>query len=157
MASIALILQMEGNEFQPRQVYDLNTWTWLWVYFLWSRCAEICFAFLRDATEKLTKQPKSSSTLLWGERLKLALKSYIELVANFSVLYWILPGTYTVAPRRFSDLIYFSATTITTSGNGLIIPTSIGIQILSTFEVFTGIILLVVCFTIYVAHALNEP
>ena len=52
-------------------------------------------------------------------------------------------------PHSVTDVLYFSATTITTSGNGAMIPGHGLLQLLSSYEIFCGLILFVVCFTIY--------
>ncbi len=92
----------------------------LWAYLLWSRCTEIGFAFLRDAHDKIG-QPFSQSKLRAKDRLALAFKSYIELICNFAILFNLCPADtwqQNAGPKHVTDLLYFSATTITTSGNG---------------------------------------
>jgi voltage-gated potassium channel len=131
----------------------LHPWGLLWAYLLWSRCTEKGFVFLKDAHDKIG-EPISHSNLLPRDRLILAFKSYIELALNFSMLSALSPAgnwmTNAAAfPHSVTDVLYFSATTITTGGNGAMIPGPGLLQLLSSYEIFCGLILLVVCFTIY--------
>lgn len=132
----------------------------LWSYFLFSRCSEVFWAFLKDAFDKMDRGKKPESNLTPQDRIQLSLKSYIELVINFSFLYLLLPPTDTVwrggsSPESIADALYFSGVTITTLGYGDISPTHWWPQFLTVYEVFCGFILLIVCFAIY-AGRLNE-
>ena len=123
----------------------------LWVYLLWSRNTEIGFAFLRDAHDKISPLV-AASKLKPRDRLALALRSYIELILNFTMLFALCPANSwqeSFEPKLVTDVLYFSATTITTSGNGAFVPKGKMLQFLSTYEIYCGLILLVVCFTIY--------
>ncbi len=125
----------------------------VFAYFLWSRCTHIGFVFLRDAYEQLGEAgamsiPRSKN------RIMLAFMSYLELIINFAMLYAVCPAdswqhSQDFYPTRLTDVLYFSATTITTSGNGAMIPKGGLLQLASTYEIFCGLTLLVVCFTIY--------
>ncbi|MCG7568452.1 potassium channel family protein [Pseudoalteromonas sp. CNC9-20] len=131
-----------------------------WSYFLFSRCNEIFWAFLKDAFEKMDKDIKPSSNLEPRDRIRLSLKSYLELVINFSILYLLLPLTSDVwrngvFPESITDALYFSGVTITTLGYGDISPEHWWPQFLTVYEVFCGFTLLIVCFAIY-AGKLNE-
>ncbi len=133
-------------------------------YFWISRCNEIFFAFLTDAYDKLKPNASNSSSLLPYERIQLALKSYLELILDFALLYWILPVNFWIssslcpremvenivnAPVSLVDFLYFSGVTITTLGYGDISPTHWWPKFLSVYEVLCGFILLVVSFTVY--------
>src|SRR5260221_13044174 len=105
----------------------------LWGYLLWSRCTEIGFAFLRDAYDKIGV-PISRSKLRARDRLVLAFKSYIELICNFTMLFTLCPADtwqQNAGPKHVTDLLYLSATTITTTGNGALIHGGGGLQFLS--------------------------
>lgn len=129
-------------------------WYLLWNYYLWSRCNEIFYAFLHDAFDKLDPVKKSTSDLWPKDRIRLALQSYIELIVNFALLYALLPATDIFwtggnAPEEITKALYFSGVTITTLGYGDISPNHWYPQLLVIYEVICGLILLVVCFTIY--------
>ncbi|KPM74937.1 MULTISPECIES: potassium channel family protein [unclassified Pseudoalteromonas] len=126
----------------------------LWSYFLLSRCNEIFWAFLKDAFDKMDKDKESDSNLSPSDRIKLSLKSYLELIVNFAVLFLLLPQTEKVwnsgnAPSNIAEALYFSGVTITTLGYGDISPSHWWPQFLTVYEVFCGFILLIVCFAIY--------
>jgi voltage-gated potassium channel len=127
----------------------------LWSYFLISRANEVFIAFLNDAFDKMDISVESKSDLTPKQRIKLSLKSYIELVINFSLIYSLLPREYWKqcdGPKWIVEAIYFSGITITTTGYGDIAPCHWYPQILSIYEVFCGTILLVVCFAIYASR-----
>lgn len=130
--------------------------TYLWGAFLLSRCNEVFLAFLQDAQEHFDgKDPRSN--LSYGDRLALSLLSYVELMLNFAMIFYFVPPTYWKDNRSFSSIIesvYFSGATITTTGYGDITPVNPVMQILSIYEVFCGVILLVVCFTIYASKGM---
>ncbi len=124
-----------------------------WSYFLLSRCNEIFWAFLADAFDKMDENEKSNSKLTPKDRITLSLKSYLELIINFAILYLLLPQTAETwkgkSPESITDAIYFSGVTITTLGYGDISPVHWFPQFLTVYEVFCGFILLIVCFAIY--------
>jgi len=142
---------------------------------LLSRCSEILYAFLIDAYDKISASGKSSNLTLpsakaWWHleidnepiqmhhRMVLALRSYIELILNFSVLYFLLPieqWKELKAPLTIIDTLYFSGVTITTLGYGDITPTGWFPKFLSVYEVFCGFTLLVVCFAVYLSKKSN--
>lgn len=63
----------------------------IWAIRVISRSAEIIIAFVKDAIDNQTK----SSNLASGDRIKLAITSYIEVIANYSVLYYIFQVCFT--------------------------------------------------------------
>lgn len=130
----------------------------VWVVFGWmiffSRGFEIAKAFLDDAVEKLNHEP-SRSNLHYGDRLKLAFRSYIELMVGFGTLYYILPpGMMKEGFDNILHAIYFSGVTMTTIGYGDNSPTHFVTQILVVFQVFCGLTLALVSFTVYTSLAL---
>lgn len=131
----------------------------LWGWFLLSRCSEVFYAFYRDAFDKLASVPPSSR-LTPVLRVRLALNSYAELILNFALLYRLLPSSVWAdsgKPSSFSDLLFYSASTITTSGSGRLVIAKWPLQLLTVYEILCGLILLVVCFAIYAGGALGKP
>ena len=125
---------------------------YVWGYYLLSRCNEIFYAFLKDAYEK-AKDISPMSSLKTGDRIALALKSYLELIINFAILYLLMPADYwdlcKQAPSTIADALYFSGATITTLGDSNIVPMDPLLRLLTIYEILCGLILLVVCFAIY--------
>ena len=118
--------------------------------YLWSRSFEILVAFIIDAIDKTKPIKDSSSTLTPKDRIKLSLKSYIELILIFAIGYWLMPTTWwESAPSNVIEALYFSGVTITTLGYGDIHPIHPIPQLLTVFEVLCGFSLLVVSFAIY--------
>lgn len=163
VSAISLLIYQEY--FNPIGELSLNSQLsfvaiFIWSYYLFSRCNEIFWAFLKDAFEKMDKHLKPNSNLEPKDRIQLSLKSYLELVINFSILYLLLPLTSNVwsnnaYPETIADALYFSGVTITTLGYGDISPEHWWPQFLTVYEVFCGFTLLIVCFAIY-AGKLNE-
>ncbi|MDH4943823.1 potassium channel family protein [Sulfurimonas sp. C5] len=123
----------------------------LWGYFLMSRNNEIFIAFLNDAFDKLNNSINNTSLSI-SDRITLSLKSYLELIINFAIIYFLLPMEFWKdcnSPNNIESSIYFSGVTITTLGYGDISPSHWFPQFLTVYEVFCGFILLIVCFTIY--------
>ncbi len=131
-----------------------------WLIFF-SRAFEIFKAFLDDAVEKLNGS-QSSSNLSYGDRLRLAFNSYIELMVGFGVLYYVLPSECfkgSITPFSFSNIIeaiYFSGITMATVGYGDVSPAHWLTQALVVFQVFCGLTLALVSFTVYTTLALSE-
>ena len=124
----------------------------IWGYFLMSRNNEIFIAFLNDAFDKLNDPKNNSTNLSISDRIILSLKSYLELIINFAIVYFLLPMEFwkdSKFPNDIESNIYFSGVTITTLGYGDISPRHWFPQFLTVYEVFCGFILLIVCFTIY--------
>ncbi|WP_122559172.1 potassium channel family protein [Pseudomonas viridiflava] len=126
----------------------------IWVFPL-SRANEIIYAFYRDAIEKLNGEP-SRSDLKYGERIKLSLKSYLELIINFASIYMLLPPEYFADKiTSFADALYFSGVTITTLGYGDISPAHFISKFLSIYEVLCGFTLIIVSFAVYTARGIE--
>lgn len=133
-------------------------YTLTWAYFLFSRCTDVFAAFLVDAKDHLNRVA-ARSTLPYGTRLSLALRSYLELVLIFALLYHLTPISWWRLGDGSSSLLdfsYFSGITITTTGYGDIVPLHEIPRLLVIYEVFCGVLLLVVCFTIYTSRALSR-
>lgn len=106
------------------------------VWFVVCRTVEVGGAFLRDAMDHISNVSPTSN-LNWIDRLHLALATYCEIVLDFAILYVIVPLPWWrdgSKPNNMSDAIYFSATTITTSGNGAMIPGRWPLQMASVAE-----------------------
>ncbi|MDF2629796.1 MAG: hypothetical protein K0R39_3627 [Symbiobacteriaceae bacterium] len=130
---------------------------WSVALITWSRVYEIFYAFVKDATEKIGRRPISFSELTYQERVKLALRSYAELILGFGLFYWVTPATWWKAgPNTLVDALYFSSVTITTVGYGDITPGAWGLKLLTMFQTLSGMVLLAVSFTVYVSHGLQE-
>lgn len=130
-----------------------------WGY-LFSRAVEICKAFLEDAIEKLNGD-KPISNLKYGDRLYLSLKSYIELIISFGVIYFLVPASFYKGTNGYNftsilEAIYFSGVTITTLGYGDISPSNSILQLITVFQVLVGFSLIVVAFAIYSSLALSK-
>ncbi|WP_207901271.1 hypothetical protein [Sphingomonas sp. PP-CC-3A-396] len=141
-------------------------WTAWWpvlapvAWYLLSRCNEVFLAFYLDAFDKLRVNQRPSSALAWPTRVRLALNSYAELVLNFAVLYAMTPADWwqcgAQRPTSFTDLLTYSALTITTSGGGGFVARHWVPQLLTVYEVMCGLMLLVVSFTIYTGRGLSK-
>lgn len=127
-----------------------------------SRCNEILMAFVRDVFDKLNTKRRDKNGLEYFERIQLALRSYIELVLHYALLYYIM-DTYIIKVPLFNqvmnhlwDAIYFSVITIVSIGYGDIYPVHPLSKGLVMYEVINGMLLLAVSFTVYVNLTLDE-
>jgi len=127
----------------------------IWIY-PFSRANEVFYSFLKDAIEKVNNK-ENKSTLAYGDRIHLALKSYLELIINFAVIYYLLPKEFFDCQiKNIFDSIYFSGVTITTLGYGDISPKHALPQLLSIYEVLCGFSLIIVSFTVYVGKSMEQ-
>ncbi len=104
-----------------------------------SRCNEIFIAFIRDATSHL--RPRESLTgLKYYERVGLAMRSYVELILAYALIYRAVSETVGgfSPPLDMLSSIYFSGVTIATIGYGDIHPTHWLPRVLTIYEVFNG-------------------
>jgi len=134
----------------------------LFLYYLFSRIIEIFFAFLTDSIDKMKNKPLEQKGLTYSERYMLALRSYLELILDYGIIFYIINtelGRHIFAfdqnPFRSEmtnifESLYFSANNMTLLGYGDIYPTHLITQFLAVFQVITGAFLLIVTFTIYV-------
>ena len=128
-----------------------------WVVFIvaYSRCNEIVFALLHDVGRELDLA-ESSTTLTTGQRIKMAMRSYVGLFINFGVIYYFVPKLFPAAffappLDNFVDALYFSGVTIATVGYGDIKPAHVVTKLLVLYELFSGLLLLVVALSVYLS------
>ena len=147
----------------------------LFVFPFW-RCNEVLIAFLFDAFDQLslpgeTVEPawrriirgdSASTGLSQLQRMKLALRSYVEIVFEFGLIYF---GVACLIPRLIpsrhwsfyggsginsvGDAVYFSAITITTVGYGDISVIHWLSRSLAIYEIGIGFVLLYVSVVVY--------
>lgn len=157
VAIVAMAMFLAGHELKDGPATLPLPIRILWGWFLWSRATEVLVAFYTDAFDKLSPT-EPNSTLTPSQRVRLALNSYGELVLNFALGYALLPVSGWHAgpqPTNIADLLFYSASTITTSGGGGFIPDDLALKFLTIYEIACGLILLVVCFAIYAGRALG--
>lgn len=165
--TVTLVLAAIAGNFFKQEMYEYKDYKYVtyflvgfyaWLIFL-SRGYEIFKSFLDDAVEKLNRIP-STSALNYGDRLRLAFNSYIELMVGFGVLYYVLPSSLFkgAAPNfQFANIveaIYFSGVTMATVGYGDISPANWFTQAIVVFQVFCSLTLALVSFTVYTSLAL---
>jgi voltage-gated potassium channel len=114
------------------------------------RCNEVVWAFYNDAMDQLQGKPAATS-LTAAQRIPMAMRSYWGLTANFAFIVYALPCLYKPAPADFIQALYFSGVTIATLGYGDITPIHPISRMLAVYEVFAGILLVVLALGIYLA------
>jgi hypothetical protein len=107
----------------------------LW-FFPFSRINELALGFYRDAFQRFTDTPNRTDFTPPG-RLELLVAAYIEVSAQFGILYFLLLGS-SFKPKFCSiiDALYFSAVTITTVGYGDILPQTQLAKLACMYELF---------------------
>ncbi len=129
------------------------SWSTLLGVLAGSRCNEILQGFLADAFDQL-KGVAVKTGFTPVERVAFAMRSYLEVIAEFAIIYLVLPSRFFKEPLKdIVQAIYFSGVTITTVGYGDIIPAHPICQLIALYEVLVGIVLVVVAFGTYVAQA----
>lgn len=114
------------------------------------RANEVFFAFTRDSFRILNGRD-STSTLRPGERVKLAIWSYVCLVMDFAIIYRVLRGSFIEGLINTVDAVYFSTITIATVGYGDIKPIHPFAKIIVAYEVICGVALVVLSLTVYIS------
>ena len=142
------------------------------------RCNEILIAFLFDAFDqmgarrarkepiwrKVIRSDSGNTDLSNVDRIKLALRSYVEVVRDVAMIHF---GSSCLLPRlmplhrdpfysgagisNIRDAIYFSAITITTVGYGDIAPVHSSSRVFVLYEIGIGLILLYISIVVYLA------
>ncbi|MGL6173578.1 MAG: potassium channel family protein [Cellulosilyticaceae bacterium] len=139
----------------------LNVVVHMYPFYLISRCNEIFMAFVKDAFDKLNPATREENGLKYHERIQLALRSYIELILNYAMIYYIFDTfigkeIFNLPLETLLNSIYFSVITIVAIGYGEYYPTHNLSKILVMYEVISGTLLLVVSFTVYVNLDLKD-
>ena len=154
-ALVCFMLSVGGYGTEDRNAYFALFAVLVWMYSI-SRANEIIYAFLDDAIAKV-KFEDNTSDLGFGDRIRLALWSYLELVVNFANVYYLMPEDwFDESLETYGQALYFSGVTITTLGYGDYAPKCWIPQLLSVYEVFCGFSLLIVSFTVYVSRGTSE-
>lgn len=155
-AVVAFLLLLDHSDVVPETViYPSELVALAAIYSFW-RCNEIFIAFVLDATSHLG--PGEHATGLgYFERVGLAMRSYLELVLAYAVIYYGLSAFYAQFSESLSveSALYFSGVTIATIGYGDIHPTHWVARLFTVYEVFNGISLIVVSFTVYVSRSVD--
>jgi len=157
LVAMGLGVNYQWNEYpeEHKIIYSFLIAAIIWFLPL-SRCNEIFYAFIKDALDKVSHKGQRSN-LAFSERIRLALNSYLELVVNFGIIFYLLPSEWFNKPLpSILDALYFSGVTITTLGYGDFSPNHFVPQFLVVYEVFCGFTLLIVSFAIYAGRGLNE-
>lgn len=121
------------------------------------RCNEIVYAFLLDANRELELY-EPTTALKPGQRIKMAMRSYIGLLVNFSFVYYCMPKRFFCPDiKNFVEAFYFSGATLTTLGYGDIRPINPLSQLLTIYEVLSGLLLIVVSLAVYFSARGQKP
>ncbi|QDT49478.1 Ion channel [Symmachiella dynata] len=126
--------------------------------YAFSRCNEISYAFYNDAIRQLSSEPQTSMPTR-KDRVVMTMRSYLGLTLNFALLYYFFPveGLFKVKMNGLFDAVYFSGVTVTTLGYGEIVPIHWCSRAMVLYQVFTGILLVVVAIGTYLGADANEP
>jgi voltage-gated potassium channel len=127
----------------------------VFVWLAFSRCNEVVYAFYADAIDKLEGK-KPATPLTAAQRIPMAMRSFWGLTANFAFICYGWPSLYSPAPQDFVQAFFFSGVTIATLGISDIKPMHAISQLLAVYEVFGGILILVLAIGVYLA-GLNKP
>lgn len=130
-------------------------------YYSFSRINEIFFAFSHDSVDRLKCKKNDGRGLKYPDRVRLAFRSYLELILDYGCIYYILDTSilkfllnqqeiFNKESLSIMDTLYYSGVTITTLGYGDFLPVHPISKFMSVYEVINGMLLIVVCFTIYV-------
>lgn len=142
-------------------LFDIKIIQLFFLIYAFSRALEIFIVFLIDGLDKMKYKPLIKHGLSYSDRFIMSLKSYLELILDYAILYFLfssqIKNYFINSPQLFNrpisgiiEGIYFSGNTITLLGFGYISPIHPLSQFLTVFQVITGVLLLIVNFTIYV-------
>ncbi len=80
-------------------------------------------------------------TLTWPEFFGVLTLAYITINLLFAGMYFAMPGGVTNLPSKsFADAFFFSVETLATVGYGMMAPTTLAGHLVSTVEIFVGMI-----------------
>ncbi|MEJ6951483.1 ion channel [Natronospora cellulosivora (SeqCode)] len=141
----------------------------IFLYYAFSRVIEISLAFIIDSIDKMKNKPLSKKSISYHNRFILALKSYLELILAYGIIYFLIDVNQKIfflnsIERLFNmefksilQAIYLSANTVTLLGYGDIYPSHISIELIATLQVISGVFLIIITFTIYVNLNFANP
>lgn len=153
--------------YMTHTITHINTFL-IGFYILWSlsRVNEIFMAFMKDVFDKLDPRKRKKNGLQYYERIALALRSFIELILHYAMLYYLLDtcfvryglwnGLFNQPLRDPLTALYFSLITIVSIGYGDYYPIHPISKLLVMYEIINGLLLLAVSFTVYVGLDLDE-
>jgi voltage-gated potassium channel len=148
-SSVAVLLVVL-TLFSGRLVVN-NYIAWCLGVIAWWRMNEIFYAFYQDAIERLSGSTPHTK-LTPAQRIKLAMRSYLSLTLNFAFVSFFMPSTfYDPCFTNFHNALYFSGVTITTLGYGDIKPVHAISKFFAVYEVFSGVLLVVVAIGVYIS------
>jgi len=153
--SLEILTSLRINDIYINYRYPL---LFLLFYYYFSRVNEIFVSYLLDVYDKLNND-NQFSFLMFKDRIKLAFYSYLELIINYTLMFWMIYisfGLFNNDNYHLLNLLYYSCFTIATLGYGDIYSIHFIPQLLSVYEVFNGMLLVIVCFTIYVSLNFNQ-
>lgn len=132
-------------------IESLSFTKYLLVYYAISRCCEISYAFYVDAFSELSNEERKTN-LSKVDKIKMAMKSYLGLMINFSFIFYLLPipSMFNCDFGNFLNALYFSGVTITTLGYGDISPVHWLSKMLVVSEVLAGFLLIAVAVATYI-------
>ncbi|NCN27704.1 ATP-sensitive inward rectifier potassium channel 10 [bacterium] len=88
---------------------------------------------LKDLYHTLLKRP-------WREVISLFALAYLLINLAFGLLFWLGDDALSPGPASFWDCFYFSVQTFSTVGYGTLSPSGTYANVISTIEIFTGLL-----------------
>ena len=118
------------------------------------RINELVYAFYRDAMDRIEGY-RSSTKFTPGQRVRLLLWAYAELILQFSVIHFSIQtlsrGRAYTGISDFASALYFSGVTVTTTGFGDIHPSETPARIASLFESVTDVLFIGLSLAVYLS------
>lgn len=116
-----------------------------------SRSVEICYAFTKDVIKKANKNTKLNS----GDRIILGISSYIEVILNYTLVYYILSqfGNVPLLFGNFCDYKKISSAFFRSVGISTFTGISVGnLDVYSVVQLFTSLSLVYFAFASYIGN-----
>lgn len=138
------------------------------IYPVWtiSRANEVFMAFIQDVFDKLNPRKRKKNGLEYYERIALAFRSFLELVIQYAMLYFLFDtyfnkyglqyGLFNKSLQDPLTALYYSLITIVSIGYGDYYPIHPLGKLIVMHEIINGLLLLAVSFTVYVGLDLDE-